>query len=184
MQEKIKIKLNCYNNGKNFPCFRILSDEKILTEEYNYTASHYEKTFQLELSEGKHTIVIEHFNKYPKHSLVKESKIIKDVAIELIELCFHEIKCSSLELYNCNFYIENWPDKKINNSVITNSLYFGYNGRFVYPFKSPSIKYILGEMKKYQVENSELDDFKISEDEFISKLDHHTELEKKYYNNS
>jgi len=166
MKEKIKIKLTCYNNKLRGPCFKIYCNKNILDTQENYTKKTYEKNFEIDIKEGEHQLVIEHYGKRPKDTLVNKNL---DIAIQLEELSFNGIKCSLLDLHNNSFFTSNWPYPIAKE--IKNNLYFGYNGAYKYFFKSPSLTYILGQRKKHQKEMQNLNKIDVTEEEFLKILE-------------
>lgn len=166
MKEKIKFKLFTTKNEFKGPSFKIFCDHKLLDEIVNYQENSYEKSFDLELDEGMHSVKIELFNKNPKDTIV-ESK--QDVAIKLENLAFNGIKCSIKDLHENYFHVTNWR-YKLESYKIKNNLYFGYNGYYEYKFETPSIKYILRKFKDYNKENFTVEPFDMDEDSFILHL--------------
>jgi hypothetical protein len=151
MKEKIKVKLTCFDNGSRGPNFKIYCNNDILDIQENYMEK---------------TLVIEHYGKRPKDTLVNKNL---DVAIRLEELSFNGIKCSLVDLHDNIFFTSNWPHPV--EKQIKNNLYFGYNGAYKYFFKSPSLTYILGQRKKHQKEMRNLDKINVTEEEFIKILE-------------
>lgn len=166
MKEKIKIVLKTLNNITKGPNFRIHCDNNLLTEKQNWKKSFYEETFEIDLQKGPHILKIEHFGKNPKDT---KNDFKLDVAIQLEELSFNGIKCNLVDLHENYFFTGEWPypiEKKIKNN-----LYFGFNGFYHYNFETPSISYVLNQKKKYTKNLSQIDDFEITEDQFIKKLE-------------
>lgn len=166
MKEKIKVKLTCFDNGSRGPNFKIYCNNDILDIQENYMEKTYEKKFEVDIQEGEHQLVIEHYGKRPKDTLVNKNL---DVAIRLEELSFNGIKCSLVDLHDNIFFTSNWPHPV--EKQIKNNLYFGYNGAYKYFFKSPSLTYILGQRKKHQKEMRNLDKMNVTEEEFIKILE-------------
>ena len=168
MKEKIRLLLKIHRTDKKGPSFKIFLGDNLLDEKNNYFEDFYENTFYLELDSGKHCLIIEHFNKDPKDTIVNNGKIQLDVAIQLESIYFNGIKCHLVDLHENYFFVSNW--KYPIKSPFKNNLFFGYNGKYVYEFESPSTKYILSTHKKYKKEHNQLHELDITEDEFIKKL--------------
>lgn len=166
MKEKIKIILKTHSNKLKGPSFRIYCDDNLIVENKNYKEKTFETNFELDLNKGPHNLKIEHFNKHPKDTL---KGLNLDVAIQLEEISFNSIKCNLVDLHQNYFYTSYWPyllEKKIKDN-----LYFGYNGTYNYYFETPSISYVLAQKKKYQKNISSINNFEITEEDFIKKLE-------------
>ena len=172
MKEKIKINLQLFQNAHKGPSFKIFCDEKILDECLDYQDKVYEKTFELDLDRGPHKIIVEHFRKHPKDSNIEQNL---DVALKIISLSFNGLMCNQVDLHENYFYPTHWPYPL--EPKIKNNLYFGYNGKYEYCFITPSSAWVLGQTKKYRKNIKDIEDFNISEDEFIEKLFEHIKLE-------
>jgi len=171
MKEKIRININTFNNTVKGPCFRISCDNELLVECLDYQKESYEGVFELELSEGSHKIVIEHFGKHPRDTVGD-----LDVATQVTDISFNGIKCDHVDLHENYFYTTDWPYKI--EDKIKNNLYFGFNGKYEYEFRSPATSYVLEQKRKYQKKNlKDVEDFTINEDEFIKKLEDYIKLE-------
>jgi len=172
MKEKIKIKLKISQNNHKGPNFRVLCDDTVLDECVNYKEDMYENSFELDLDKGKHQLVLEHFGKHPRDT---DSVAKQDVAVQLVDLTFNGVKCDPVDLHENYFYPTKWPYPL--ELKMKNNLYFGYNGHYRYCFETPSTGWVLGQKKKHQKQLSEIEDFQISEDEFISRLETHIKKE-------
>ena len=166
MKERIKIKLAISQNAFKGPSFRLFCDEKVLDECVNYNQDTYENSFDLDLEKGRHQLIIEHFGKHPRDT---DTAMKQDVAVRLVNLTFNGVKCDDVDLHENYFYPTKWPyplDLKIKNN-----LYFGFNGQYRYCFETPATGWVLAQKKKHQKQLSEIEDFQISEDEFITRLE-------------
>ena len=166
MKERIKIKLAISQNSFKGPSFRLFCDDTVLDECVNYMRSTYENTFELELEKGKHQLIIELFGKHPRDT---DTATNQDVAVRLVALSFNSVRCDDVDLHDNYFYPTKWPyplDYKIKNN-----LYFGYNGQYRYFFETPATEWVLTQKNKHQKQLSEIEDFEISEDEFIGRLE-------------
>ena len=166
MKERIKIKLAISQNSFKGPSFRLFCDDSVLDECVNYTQATYENIFEMELQKGRHQLIIEHFGKHPRDTDTAKKQ---DVAVRLVGLYFNGVKCDEVDLHENYFYPTKWPyplDLKIKNN-----LYFGYNGQYRYFFETPATGWVLTQKKKHQKQLSEIENFEISEDEFITRLE-------------
>jgi hypothetical protein len=170
MKEKIYLKIKTFFTEKKGVSFRIFLDDTLLITEKNYKKDMYETLFELDLTTGRHALIIEHFGKNPKDTILKENKIEKDIAIYLEEIKFNNIKCSPVDLHQNYFYLGDWTDKSVPKKI-NNNLYFGYNGSYKYFFESPATKYIINMYEKYSKESVVSNNDKINEDTFLEELE-------------
>lgn len=96
-----------------------------------------------DLSEGKHKLVIELYDKNKYQTVVEDGKIIKDQLLNIEEISFDEIDIGYLKHTLSNYY----PDKEVYNGevplLVKNCINLGYNGRWELEFKTPIYIWLL-----------------------------------------
>jgi len=108
----MKIDLHLQANfWRNSPSILIKLDNKIIKNITNFVDK--QRTtipFDAELDDGEHQLIIERQNKTTKDTLLKNSKIIKDSTINILDIVIDEISIEPL-LDHANFfpkYAEPW----------------------------------------------------------------------------
>lgn len=114
----------------------IFSGEIVDTQSFNFT---------VDTDQDLNFLEIVHKNKTNQDTVVNDTGIIvEDRSVELKELAINGQRVKDTVLYDSPFYVE-WPlnileDYKNKSQVapefIKNTLYFGFNGRYVYQFLS------------------------------------------------
>lgn len=93
---------------------------------------HNKQTFTVNIS-SDNTLVIEHLDKSPSDTTVSSnSEIIADKAVKLCDIHLNDYKIPMTFLYNCEYHVD-WDNEK---KVISNTLYFGFNGKYIVPILS------------------------------------------------
>ena len=83
-------------------------------------------------------LVIEHYNKQPSDTTVNENnEIVADKAIELKSIMLDDYSIPLTFLYDCEYHTE-WNNKF---EIITNTLYFGFNGKYKIPILANISRY-------------------------------------------
>ena len=108
----MKIDLHLQANfWRNSPSILIKLDNKIIENITNFVDNQRTTiTFDAELDDGEHQLIIERQNKTTKDTLLKNSKIIKDSTINILDIVIDEISIEPL-LDHANFfpkYAEPW----------------------------------------------------------------------------
>lgn len=101
--------------------------------------------FAVETGQDLNSLEIVHKNKTNQDTVVNShGDIVEDRSVELKELIINGHRVKDTVLYNSPFFVE-WPeniveDYKKNDQAaplfIKNTLYFGFNGKYVYEFMS------------------------------------------------
>tara|TARA_B110000977_G_C10679149_1_gene338832 strand:+ start:44 stop:511 length:468 start_codon:yes stop_codon:yes gene_type:complete len=108
----MKIDLHLQANfWRNSPSILIKLDNKIIKNITNFVDKQRTTVpFDAELDDGEHQLIIERQNKTTKDTLLKNSKIIKDSTINILDIVIDEISIEPL-LDHANFfpkYAEPW----------------------------------------------------------------------------
>ena len=96
----------------------------------------------------QNSIVIEHYDKQGSDTECdQEGNVVSDRAIILKSIEFDDLTVPEVLLYNQKFYPD-WPDQP---KFITNDLYFGYNGKYIYEFGNDSWKLYYNNLLKKEL---------------------------------
>ena len=178
MKEKLEISLTTLNNRSKGPNFAIFHNDRQLDRQENFFDSTYTGVFNIETSQGTNKIIIEHYGKNPKDTILEDGETKADVAISLVSMKFNNVACHPVDLHE-NYFYPRW--KYDVGDKIKNNLYFGYNGTYEYLFDSPVSEYLLAQHDKYKKEDFFIEQDKyVSEDEFVSCLKKHIDDEQEY----
>ena len=101
MQFDITLQTNFWNKS---PDVVIKLDENPITEVNNFVNNQKKSIkFDFDVTEGEHQLTIERKNKTPKDTVLKDSKIIKDSTVELLDIVIDRISIEPL-LDKGNFF--------------------------------------------------------------------------------
>ena len=100
--------------------------------------------FASDLTEGKHKLIVELYDKNKYQTIVENGQIIKDQLLNIDGIMFDEIDCQHLKHSLSNYFPSN-PSNEI-PSQLTNCVNLGYNGRWELEFTCPIYIWLLENM--------------------------------------
>ena len=84
MKIDLTLQANFWNRS---PSIIVKLDNKIIKEFNNFVAKQKTNiTFDAELEDGEHQLVIERINKTTKDTIIEDNKIVKDSTVEIIDV--------------------------------------------------------------------------------------------------
>ena len=144
-QIQIQIQLCGRPSRNNYPEIELLLNGQLLFSGQAIDSQSF--VFTAKTDQELNFLEVVHKNKTNQDTVVNtEGVIIEDRSVELKTLIINGQPVKDTVLYNSPFYV-NWPDniledcKKQNQTApefIKNSLYFGFNGKYVYEFMTDS----------------------------------------------
>lgn len=145
MKHQIQIQLLGKSSRNQNPEIEIVLNHKLLYSGTVVNLQHFE--FNELLNQDLNKLKIIHKNKTNQDTVVDDQgKIIEDRSIELKQIKINDKPVKDTVLYNSPFYVD-WPKNiqedyvKQGQSIpefIKNTLYFGFNGTYVYEFLNDS----------------------------------------------
>ena len=94
MKIDLTLQANFWNRS---PSIIVKLDNKIIKEFNNFVAKQKTNiTFDAELEDGEHQLVIQRLNKSLKETVVKDSKILKDSTVDIIDIVIDNISIDPL----------------------------------------------------------------------------------------
>lgn len=132
----IQVTVNCHKSGE-YPCIRIWLDGHVFADSKTHMD---QQSFGVlcNVAPGKHTLVIEHYDKKDSDTWCDENgKITADRALEIVGLTIDGFEVPRNVIFSKNFY-PNWPEHFENPpEYITDNNWLGFNGRWVFDFDYP-----------------------------------------------
>lgn len=94
MKIDLTLQANFWNRS---PSIIVKLDNKIIKEFNNFVAKQKtDITFDAELEDGEHQLVIERVNKTTKDTIIEDNKIVKDSTVEIIDVVIDKISIEPL----------------------------------------------------------------------------------------
>lgn len=142
-QIDIQIQLIGYPSRNKYPELELLLNHQLIfSGEVVNTQSF---SFVVDTDQDLNSLEIVHKNKTNQDTIVNaDGTIVEDRSVELKELTINGQRVKDTVLYDSPFYVE-WPDNILEDykdksqvapEFIKNTLYFGFNGRYVHQFLS------------------------------------------------
>jgi hypothetical protein len=121
------------------PKAKVYIDEQLIFD--NQIVSPTTVKFSGELTEGKHKLVIELYDKNKYQTVLENGQIVKDQLLNIDSIMFDEIDCQYLK-HSLSTYFPNNPSDEI-PAKVKNCINLGYNGRWEFEFTTPIYIWLL-----------------------------------------